>query len=194
MDEKSELETKIQEKGKELFAETTKEIFAKHGDIVDTFGWCQYTPYFNDGEPCEFRKYELFIWSKEDKESEDFEDNYYEMAGTFSSYGTDNNKLEPYLYKYQYEYQPYSYGKEPKKPVEIMDALQTYEPYRNTKVVGEVEKLDNPNYDPTYGEAYGDISGLYKMLDETTLKHLFGDHCVVLVTADGVEVEEHEHE
>lgn len=195
MAEKASLEEKIRDKGKDLFHERTKEIFEKHGDIVDTFGWAQYTPYFNDGEPCEFSVYDLFIWSKNDRKSEDFEENYYESADDFSTYGIENNKLERYFYNYKYEYQPSSWGTEAKKPVEIRETTTTWEPNQRTKVVDKiVNKIENPSFDPKYGEAYEEITALYKTIDKDTLKHLFGDHCVVLVTANGVEVEEHEHE
>ncbi len=40
-------------------------------DVVK-FGWHQYTPYFNDGEPCEFGAGELWVQLPEDPE--DFDD------------------------------------------------------------------------------------------------------------------------
>lgn len=40
---------------KESFFETLfKDIFEKH-PTLDSFAWTQYSPYFNDGEPCIFR-------------------------------------------------------------------------------------------------------------------------------------------
>lgn len=195
MDKKKDLESQIRDEGKNIFYAEAKHIFEKHGDIVDTFGWTQYTPYFNDGDPCEFTVHELFIWSKNDRESEDFEENYYESMGEFSSWGDGVNKLDRYLYDYQYEYQPYSYRNEDKKPVEIRERKgETHRPGPNTKVVGEVKSYENPNFDPNYGEAKEEIEKLRNLIDENTLLHLFGDHCVVLVTADGVSVEEHSHD
>lgn len=37
----------------ELFKILDEEVFKKYPDIKN-IGWTQYTPYFNDGEPCEF--------------------------------------------------------------------------------------------------------------------------------------------
>jgi len=36
---------------KEVFNDWCKEIFEKHPK-VESFGWNQYTPYFNDGDTC----------------------------------------------------------------------------------------------------------------------------------------------
>lgn len=47
---KEELSSKI----KDSFHSIAKELFVIYPDLK-SFGWSQYTPYFNDGEPCEFR-------------------------------------------------------------------------------------------------------------------------------------------
>ncbi len=41
------------EKSKAMFTEVSKELFDKH-PLLESFGWRQYTPYFNDGEECTF--------------------------------------------------------------------------------------------------------------------------------------------
>jgi hypothetical protein len=43
---------------------------------VVEFGWRQYTPYFNDGDPCHFRSYGA--WVRLDSDSDDAED--YELS------------------------------------------------------------------------------------------------------------------
>ena len=35
------------------FPKLFEELFAK-SKLIDSFGWTQYTPYFNDGDTCEF--------------------------------------------------------------------------------------------------------------------------------------------
>lgn len=39
---------------KTMFTETSKEVFEKF-PTLESFGWTQYTPYFNDGETCTFQ-------------------------------------------------------------------------------------------------------------------------------------------
>jgi hypothetical protein len=54
---KQELEDAMkaaQEKCAALFKESCKEIFEKNPEL-ESFGWVQYTPYFNDGDECLFR-------------------------------------------------------------------------------------------------------------------------------------------
>lgn len=50
---KEEYEAKVKQFGKDKFSEMVKEFFEKHQDVV-SFRWNQYTPSFNDGDPCYF--------------------------------------------------------------------------------------------------------------------------------------------
>lgn len=47
------LRTKLNEKIQANFHELAKGLFAEYEELK-SFGWTQYTPYFNDGESCEF--------------------------------------------------------------------------------------------------------------------------------------------
>lgn len=51
--EMEDLVSRMQERGKEVFAEYSKKLFQDHPDLV-SFSWTQYTPYFNDGDACHF--------------------------------------------------------------------------------------------------------------------------------------------
>lgn len=50
---KKEYEEVIQKFGKEMFNSTSKELFENNPNLT-SFAWTQYTPYFNDGDTCEF--------------------------------------------------------------------------------------------------------------------------------------------
>lgn len=57
------------------FTEGTKELFELFPNL-QAFGWTQYTPYFNDGDPCEFsgaRDVCMLFTDSEVEESEDAE-------------------------------------------------------------------------------------------------------------------------
>ena len=41
------------EASNKIFTDLTKTIFEDHPKL-ESFGWSQYTPYFNDGETCTF--------------------------------------------------------------------------------------------------------------------------------------------
>ena len=48
------IKNELREKLKNNFHGLTKELFDTYPEL-NSFGWRQYTPYFNDGESCEFR-------------------------------------------------------------------------------------------------------------------------------------------
>ncbi len=55
-EELAEVRKTYQEKLQTIFKQTFVEYFENNPE-VNAVGWRQYTPYFNDGEPCEFRCY-----------------------------------------------------------------------------------------------------------------------------------------
>ncbi|WP_030962631.1 hypothetical protein [Streptomyces sp. NRRL S-378] len=61
------------------------------------FGWRQYTPYFNDGDPCEFSAYGLWVRTEADTEVEDL----YELEADNSSHPSLGHR------RYQWETKEY---------------------------------------------------------------------------------------
>lgn len=53
-EEISKIKTELKEKLRNNFHGLTKELFQTFPELK-SIGWKQYTPYFNDGETCEFR-------------------------------------------------------------------------------------------------------------------------------------------
>jgi hypothetical protein len=53
-EEISKIKAELSGKIKENFHGLAKELFQSYPELK-SFGWRQYTPYFNDGEACEFR-------------------------------------------------------------------------------------------------------------------------------------------
>lgn len=111
-------------KSKALIQEGAKELFAKYGDVVKSFGWVQYTPYWNDGEECRFRA----------------NLDYPRING---DYGDDFS---------------YSSGH------------------------------------PNAKEIYKEIRSFTSALDQDTVQFLFGDHVSIVITPEGVAVEDYDHE
>lgn len=68
---------KMSDDGKQFFGELVKDLFDKN-PTLEYFGWKQYTPYFNDGDPCVFSANvddPIVIFSTDNEEvREDFED------------------------------------------------------------------------------------------------------------------------
>jgi len=53
LSDQAELRKQFQERAQALFKNITKEFFEKNPGITGVV-WTQYTPYFNDGDTCEF--------------------------------------------------------------------------------------------------------------------------------------------
>jgi hypothetical protein len=48
----------LRKRGEEVIPLLFSKFFETHGDVVEAVAWTQYTPHFNDGEPCEFSVHE----------------------------------------------------------------------------------------------------------------------------------------
>jgi len=64
IDLRRQLDEQIRKSGGEVFVEHFKPFFDKYPE-VDGITWTQYTPYFNDGEPCVFDVHETVIVSEQ---------------------------------------------------------------------------------------------------------------------------------
>lgn len=88
------------EKSKEIFGVITKNLFEKHSKLK-SFSWTQYTPYFNDGDTCEFSAHTSDPLINEDEESDgnefenEFEAEYGEYDKTTNSYPNKKQILNP---------------------------------------------------------------------------------------------------
>jgi hypothetical protein len=52
-----EVEEELSSKGRAVIEDFAKTLFEKWGARLESFGWTQYTPYFNDGSECVFGTY-----------------------------------------------------------------------------------------------------------------------------------------
>ncbi len=87
-EKEKELREIKRERGVKLFAERIKELFEEVPELI-RFEWEQYTPYFNDGSPCEFD-----VYPPSDFEvTKEFKDSLKEDVDYFSSY--EDNYIYP---------------------------------------------------------------------------------------------------
>lgn len=68
-DKLAEAKAKLQEEALDLIKPLFKSFMEEHPELV-RMRWCQYTPYFNDGEPCTFRVCEPDTWEHYDEEED----------------------------------------------------------------------------------------------------------------------------
>lgn len=89
--------TVMQEKNKAILNGAFKEFFTQF-PLIKSVVWCQYTPYFNDGDACEFSVGDIYFSKKEWNVADvgspyDLDDD----ADTVSIYGEDaKNQLREF--------------------------------------------------------------------------------------------------
>lgn len=134
------------------------------------FGWTQYTPHFNDGDPCEFgvhspwfRTVENTTTSSADKEDQDEEDDEEEEEDTWKLELTSNESLGERSRTWNRERKAYDYG----------DYVGPDEA-RYDRCLALHEALDSDAFDDVLLAAFGDHAEV--TVRKTEIKVDFYDH------------------
>ena len=130
-----------------------KEFF-KENPKIGKIAWTQYTPYFNDGEPCEFSVHEKYFVATKWLEEDEDDPIEYQDCPSLWSYG---NKEASF-----YDSDVDSFKK----------AGLTEEEIKKVEAFGRF--LDN--------------------IPEDIYEGIYGDHVEIIATAEGVEVNDYEHD
>lgn len=164
---------------KEVGAPLVQERFAALFDFPGVFNvrFTAYTPYFNDGDPCEFSVYaDLSI--NGDSEDEDLED-----ALVFSTYdikrlnNEEDNEPNPYAAYWTRQAREWDdYNEDQRAKSDALRALGW-----NAQIAKQFDET---------------VTSIEKWLraSEDFIYDAFGDHIEVIVSANGVEVNAYEHE
>ena len=86
-EEIKKLKKEMVEASNKIFTELTKEIFVEHPK-VKSFGWTQYTPYFNDGDTCYFSVHTDYIYIN----GESADESNWISETNITNYGTWNRE------------------------------------------------------------------------------------------------------
>lgn len=146
------------------------ELF-KQAPKLKSFGWTQYTPYFNDGDTCEFGV--NFDYPYINGVSED-----YDEEGDIS--------IKMHAYK----------TLATEEDVRINDevAEKSYSWYKG-KQIGDNGLCYNEKYDAAAADIVNQIKDVLHSIPEDFFKDMFGDHCKVTLYADGkIDVEGYDHD
>jgi hypothetical protein len=166
------------EKKKALLAELQKdfpamftELFAEAPNLK-SFGWTQYTPYFNDGDSCEF--------------------------GVNFDYPYINGANEDYDEESDISIKIYDYKNlETEEDARINDEVAEKAGYTwyKGKRIGEQGLCYNTAYDEAAANAVNQIKEVLNSIPEDFFKDLFGDHAKITLHSDGsIEVDEYDHD
>ena len=205
------LNVEMQEKSKVLMKEALRDFFEQYDGVVQNLFWRQYTPYFNDGESCEFSVYDthitLVINKDEDEDDEDEGSTVYgpediaRFKETIELWESFNRDPKAEALKYQ-SYYIQKYKRDPfeadkwsgKTSAQRMNEWTPdyFSLDVRRKQLADAEYLV-ANY-PTLKDDYQEISRLIAGINEDIMKAMFGDHAKVICSKDGIEVEEYQHD
>jgi len=163
---KAEIDKLAKEEGGSVIREMMQPIF----DLGITYvRWTQYTPYFNDGEPCEFGVNADFSlgWPG------GIEDSLWEI-------GYRLNEFRPYTY----------YGRSESETKRLNDEYKAqHDISRDAAIAAGITQ----EYIEAVKQACKPASDFLNA-NEELLKTAFGDHAQITVTPSGIEVDEYSHD
>jgi hypothetical protein len=175
-----------------ILHEGTKSYFEKYGHIVEQIFWTQYTPWFNDGETCEFSVGEPHLVLVADENEDKYEygsafhtdiEGYEASLAVWAEFNAD-----PEAYKTKLEVSNPNYFNARWNPREA------YRPYYPT----EEELHSYIAQAKSYPEGLvADTQALFEFIssiEPEIMEELFTNHVTVRITATGIETEEYSHE
>lgn len=175
-----EIRDAASKEGKTAILETANEIFEKHPSLAG-IRWCQYTPYFNDGEPCEFDLYDLEVLVKPTGAE------YDAVVARLKAKVEEKQKA---LNNYTHTHNTYGYYRSnPLDEVrwaqeELNDFLESGGDW--TDGIWNMEECPLKTDLKAFQDAIHGIGD--------SMELVFGDHVRVVINRDGVEVEEYDHD
>lgn len=164
--------------------------------------WTQYTPYFNDGDSCEFGVNEMcyHILDDEDDEIEPYESTTLYTGDALKSaeekleeakrYQADPEAWEQ---NYRREYREkwgreYSYNKPRPYPHDPADAQERIDRIKEVLEKFPVEVADKID------ENFKMFTDAMSKIPDDIMGSVYGDHSFVVINRDGTEIEEHSHD
>lgn len=184
-----------------IIEETVKE-FLYENPMVEGIHWCQYVPYFNDGEECFFRVCDICYHLSDPVHNEDF--SAYESDEICDNSDLEKaikNLEEAKLYNADKDLWVSNYTENYKKkwgraPYHVV------QPYPSTveaaekdvqQVKEKMEKYDQEAVNKMKKDFKSLVKVLNKIPDET-MEAIYGNHVYVIINRQGTTIEEHSHD
>jgi hypothetical protein len=208
----NELNKQMREKSKDLMKEAFRDFLGKYDEVVENIYWTQYTPHFNDGEACEFGVNDVFILLKDDEEACEYEGSSLYDQDSINTLKEQIAKWEAWekdpmgeaqkhkeFYIKRYNQNPFdpkrTYNRYETKTEEVL--MREWKPHyvskESCKEQLQTAELIVSKY-PNLQKDFKEIKSMIGGLDENLMRAMFGDHAKVVVSKDGIEVEEYEHD
>lgn len=170
---KAAYDRKLQQEGQAAVKDAFKDLFDKYPEVRSVV-WCQYTPYFNDGDTCTFGVHEFDVnLGTDDSIKADIEAKKVEMKvaadeGDYKKAQQLKNQVDELMDRLGGDDDDYHYG-------ESIYSL------RRSKNPREVEIADS-------------IRNLQRELPADVLESVFGDHVQIVATRQGFKINEKDHD
>lgn len=165
--EYNDAKASFQSKMNTTFGDIFSEFFTNFPEIKAVV-WNQYTPYFNDGEACEFGVNDKYL--VDTNSSVDLDDVY-------SAWSIDE------------EFPSVYYGKPSKYIYEDRNNYPEYEE--------QITRYEEASKDPRYElvqKGWEELNDVLSDIPEEIYLDAFGDHAFVVATKAGIDVREYDHE
>lgn len=158
-----------------LFNNCCVEIFKNNPEFT-SFSWTQYTPYWNDGDPCNFYANTDYLYIDDEEEETDFHNTEIDVK--------ELKQKEKTIKKLTAEIEKLKKQGKNENDWEI------------THKQNRIKKLNELNLQDVEKRLrfIEDIDDLLKSINQDVLENMFGDHVKVIVTADGAKTEHYEHD
>lgn len=172
----------MEQTAKDAFSEMSADFFAENPKIV-SFGWTQYTPYWNDGDECVFSANTDYptVSIMVDGDTVGYDSNQGDLLVNGNEVETSDQLVRTFkdLGVESFIRNGKEYTFDSKKGTVLANGvpLKTREAYRDM-------------FDP-YEKKVSSFMGNF---EDEDLKVMFGDHITVTVNRDGVEIEDYEHD
>lgn len=192
----------MRENSKGLIEGASKILFESCPEIKQVH-WTQYTPYFNDGEACEFSVNDFNFQLFDDEDFEPYESSTlytqknldsavkaYENAVAYQANPeawAENYKNE-YKARYGREYSSYyrdqirPYPHDPQEAQETIDEIKAFMEKIPVERAGEIENN------------FKAFKNAMNKIPEDVMEAVYGDHALVIITREGTEIEEYSHD
>lgn len=178
VDEFNAAQKAFKDKMKGSFEDIFKEYFAICPE-VDGVGWTQWSPYFNDGEPCTFRRHDIYAVKLDGSLNEDDEE--FELRpGDLEEYPWDYNKPSGYVYDSWTKY----LAMEPEQ-----QKRHSYYASYGVQIARYEEARKDPNFD-RIAETTARLMEVLEKIPEDIYESTFGDGVAVLFTKNGMQIDE----
>lgn len=187
-----EFKTKIRAEGEDIVKNAFSTLFDKY-PTLEAIRWEQYTPYFNDGDPCEFSVGEpRFKVANGDEDEGDWGDGFISNM-TYKKY-VDLTPEEIALIDPKSSYRTGIFH----DGVEIFPEVDYSKYIRNTNggYGGYYEHTGRYYVNapiPGFNGFDDEVNKIFN-IPEDVFETIFGDHSRITVTRDSIEVDEYDHD